>query len=206
MKKGVFIAFEGLDGSGKTTQFNAIIDRLAAKKITCKAEKEPSNCNPVGLLLRDIVKKTHELSLSPLSIAKLFAIDRYEHVVNNMKPHIGTGKHVLIDRYIFSSFAYQGQAFYFDEIYSLNREAIELLMPDLTVFIDTAPEICMERITRTRAGTELFDSNGDFIRNKFFDVFEKMKDITKVIVVDGSQPVDRVTNDIWKAVEPLFFV
>jgi len=203
MKKGVFIAFEGLDGSGKTTQFNAIINRLAAKKINCIAEKQPSNCNPIGLLLRDIVKNAHDVSLSPLSLAKLFSIDRYEHVVNNIKPHIDAGRHVLIDRYVFSSFAYQGQAFTFDEIYSFNRDAIELLMPDLTIFIDTTPEECTHRIASNRASQELFDDNGIVIRNNFYNAFEKMK-TSPTAIINGNQPTDAVTDEIWKAVEPLF--
>jgi len=206
-EKGRFIAFEGLDGSGKTTQFNAISGKLAAIQIKCKEEKEPSNRNPVGLMLRDIVKTTHGFSLSPLSLAKLFAIDRYEHVKNDIRPYIDMGEHVLIDRYVFSSFAYQGLAFSFEEIYALNRDAIELLMPDLTVFIDTTPEECLHRINNNRDGKELFDSKGAAVREKFFsafDAFDKMKNRARVLVVDGNQPADVVTEEIWRAVE-LFF-
>jgi len=204
MKKGIFIAFEGLDGSGKTTQFNAISTRLANMNIKCKEEKEPSAGNPIGLMLRDIVKSPHGPSLSPLSLAKLFSVDRYEHVINDIKPHIDAGIHVLVDRFVFSSFAYQGLTCSFDEIYFWNQHAIELLMPDITVFIDTDPEVCMQRIVCNRAGMELFDSNGIVIRQNFYSAFEKMQDIAEVVIVDGNQPCDVVTESIWNRIETLF--
>jgi dTMP kinase len=204
MEKGIFIAFEGLDGSGKTTQFNAIRDKLAKRKIKCKEEKEPSDRNSIGLLVRGVVKKARGYSVDPLSLAMLFAVDRYEHVINDIKPHIDKGGHVLIDRYIFSSFAYQGLTCSYDEIYFYNKQVIGILMPDLTVFIDTDPKTSLSRINRTRVGKEIFDAEGMFVRKNFLNAIDKMKDITNILVVDGNQPDDVITDEIWKAVEPLF--
>lgn len=204
MKKGVFIAFEGLDGSGKTTQFNAIRDKLAQRKIKCKEEKEPSDRNAVGLLVRGVVKKARGYSVDPLSLAMLFAVDRYEHVINDIKPHIDKGGHVLIDRYIFSGFAYQGLTCPYDEIYFYNKRVIEMMMPDLTVFIDTEPKTSLGRINRTRVGKEIFDTVGVSVRKNFFEAMEKMKGKANILVVDGNQPNDVITDEIWKAVEPLF--
>jgi len=203
MKKGAFIAFEGLDGSGKTTQFNAISGRLAQLKIKIKEEKEPSERNLIGLMIRGLVKGAWGPPLSPVSLAKLFSIDRYEHVANDIKPYVDSGGHVLMDRFILSSFAYQGLTCSFDEIYYYNRDAIELLMPDLTVFIDTSPEICMNRINENRVGKELFDEKGVAVREKFLEAISKLKDTANVLVIDGNQPQEAVTNEIWKAVEPL---
>ena len=204
MKKGIFLAFEGLDGSGKTTQFNAIKDKLTKRKIKCKEEKEPSDRNLVGLMIRGIIKGARGLSVSPASLAKLFSVDRYEHVVTDIKPHIDKGGHVLIDRFIFSSFAYQGLTCSFDEIYFYNRDVIELLMPDLTVFIDTDPKVCLKRINSNRVGKELFDNKGFAVREKFLDTFARMKDSSPILIVDGNQPSDVVTDEIWKAIEPMF--
>ena len=203
MKKGAFIAFEGLDGSGKTTQFNAIRDKLVKRKIKCKEEKEPSDRNLIGLMIRGIIKEARGLTVSPVSLAKLFSVDRYEHVVNDIKPYIDKGGHVLIDRFIFSSFAYQGLTCPFDEIYYYNRDVIKLLMPDLTVFIDTDPKTCLRRINNTRVGKELFDLKGVAVREKFFEAMDKLKDSAKVLVIDGNQPAEVITDEIWKAVEPL---
>ena len=204
MKKGIFIAFEGLDGSGKTTQFNAIRDKLTKRKIKCKEEKEPSDRNLVGLMIRGIIKGARGLTVSPASLAKLFSVDRYEHVVTDIKPHIDKGGHVLIDRFIFSSFAYQGLECSYDEILFYNKDVIELLMPDLTVFIDTDPKICLKRINNTRVGKELFDNNGIEVRENFLNTFKKMENTANIKIVNGNQPPDVVTDEIWKAVEPLF--
>ncbi|MCL2405802.1 MAG: dTMP kinase [Defluviitaleaceae bacterium] len=202
MKKGAFIAFEGLDGSGKTTQFNAIMDKLSKLNITCKEEREPSDHNPIGLMIRDIVKGTHGIAVSPISLAKLFSVDRYEHVVNDIKPFIDNGGHVLIDRYIVSSFAYQGLSCSFDEIYFYNKDVIKLLMPDLTIFIDTAPAICLDRINKTRIEKELFDDKGIALQQKYYEAIDKLKHDANILTIDGNQPLDLITNEIWKAIEP----
>jgi len=202
MKKGAFIAFEGLDGSGKTTQFNALKDKLTKLKINCKEEKEPSDRNLVGLMIRGLVKGAWGPAISPVSLAKLFSVDRYEHVANDIKPYIDNGGHVIIDRFILSSFAYQGLTCSFDEIYYYNRDVIKLLMPDITFFIDTAPEICMSRIDNARVGKELFDEKGVAVREKFFEAMDKLKDTANVLVIDGNKPPEVITDEIWKAVEP----
>ena len=204
MKKGIFIAFEGLDGSGKTTQFNAIRDKLTKRKIKCKEEKEPSDRNLIGLMIRGIIKGARGLTVSPASLAKLFSVDRYEHVITDIKPHIDKGGHVLIDRFIFSSFAYQGLECSYDEILFYNKDVIELLMPDLTVFIDTDPKVCLKRINSNRVGKELFDNKGSAVRENFLSTFKKMESTANILVVDGNKPADVVTDEIWKAVEPLF--
>ena len=204
MKKGIFIAFEGLDGSGKTTQFNAIRGKLAEHQIKCKEEKEPSDRNLVGLLLQGIVKKLQGLSVSPVSLAKLFSVDRYEHILHDIKPYIDSGGNVIMDRFIFSSFAYQGLDLSYDEIYFYNRESIQLLMPDVTIFIDTPPEICIERIIAARVGKELFDDKLKAVRENYLEAFKRMRDTANVIIVNGNQPPEAVTEEIWRAVSPLF--
>jgi len=203
MKKGIFVAFEGLDGSGKTTQFNAIKAKLSQMGVNCMGEKQPSDSTLIGLIIRGILKKLDGLSVSPVSLAKLYSVDRYEHIVNVVKPHIDKGSHVLMDRYIFSSFAFQGLTSSFDDIYLYNQDAINLLMPDITVFIDTSPEICLERINTNRVGNELFDFEGIAIRERFFDAFERMKD-SNILIVDGNRPADDVTNEILGKLKPLF--
>jgi len=201
MKKGVFIAFEGLDGSGKSTQVDAIKDRLINKHIKFKIEKEPSDRNPIGLVVRDIIKGL--TSVSPVTLAKLFSADRYEHVLHDIKPYIDGGGHVIMDRFIFSSFAYQGLDCSYDEIYLYNRDAIQLLMPDLTIFIDTPPEVCIERIDSTRNGKELFDDKLAAVYENYMNAFEKMKSEANILIVNGNQPPDAITEEIWNALEVL---
>jgi len=204
MDKGVFIAFEGLDGSGKTTQMNALRDKLLKRKIKCRDEREPSD-GIIGLIARGAIKK--KISISAHAMALLFAADRYEHVINDIKPYIDKGVHVLTDRFLFSNFAYQGLTSSFEDLYNYNKETIELLMPDLTIFVDVDPRVSLNRIGVSRVGKELYDRKGEGVRSNFLVAFEKMKEIqgtNNILVVNGNQPEEVVTDEIWKAVEPLF--
>ena len=201
MQKGVFIAFEGLDGSGKTTQMAILRDKLLKRKIKCREEREPSD-GIIGLIARGAIKK--KISLSPHALALLFAADRYEHVDKDIKPFIERGAHVLTDRFLFSNFAYQGLSCTFEELYSYNQRVIELLLPDLTIFIDASPKKSLSRIAKTRIGTELYDQKGEAVRNNFYNAIEKMKDLAKVQIFNGNLPEEVVSDEIWKFVEPLF--
>ena len=198
---GIFVAFEGLDGSGKTTQLNALRDKLLKRKIKCREEREPSD-GIIGLITRGAIKK--KISISTQAMALLFAADRYEHIINDIKPYIDKGTHVLTDRFLFSNFAYQGLSCSFDDLYHYNKKTIELLMPDLTIFIDSDPKTSLNRIGVTRIGKELYDKEGVRVRENFLEAFERMKDTSKILIINGNQPQEIVTDEIWKAVEPLF--
>lgn len=199
--RGVFIAFEGLDGSGKTTQFNALRDRLLQQGIKCREEREPSD-GLLGQLARSVVQM--KVTLSPYSLALLFAADRYEHVSQDILPRINKGEHVLTDRFLLSNLAYQGVLLPYDDLYCYNRSAIELLLPDITFFIDTAPEVCLQRIDSSRTGRELFDLQGQSIRERFLASIEKLGKQSSIIIIDGNQPKDSIGEEIWRHVKPLF--
>lgn len=200
-KKGVFIAFEGLDGSGKTTQLNLLHNRLLARKIKCQQEREPSD-GLLGLIARGAIKK--KISLSAQTMALLFAADRYEHVLNDIKPYLDKGVHVLTDRYILSSFAYQGMTSSFDELYTYNKHAIELLMPDLTIYIDADPKRCLRRMGISRIGKELYDREGIAVKENFYTAMEKLRDMSTFFIVNGDQDPAIVSDEIWKTVEGMF--
>lgn len=200
-QKGVFIAFEGLDGSGKTTQLNAIRDKLLKRKIKCREEREPSD-GILGLIARGAIKK--KINISSHAMALLFAADRYEHVLNDIKPYIDKGVHVITDRFVFSNFAYQGLTSSFDELYQYNKRAIDLLMPNLTVFVDTDPKSSLSRIGVSRIGKELYDREGIAVRENFIKAFDRMKNNANILIVNGNHPEEVVTDEIWKAVEPFF--
>ncbi len=201
MNKGVFIAFEGLDGSGKTTQLKVLKDKLLERKIKCRDEREPSD-GVLGLIARDAIKK--KISLSPQAMALLFAADRYEHVLNDIKPCIDKGVHVLTDRFLFSNFAYQGLTSSYEDLYLYNKNTIELLMPDLTIFIDTEPGVSLNRIELNRTEKELFDNEGAAVRANFLGIIDKMRDKTKTMIFDGNRPQEAIADEIWRAVAPMF--
>ena len=222
-RKGIFIAFEGLDGSGKTTQLKALRDyMLEGKNTKCREEREPSD-GLLGLMARGAIKK--KISFAPQTMALLFAADRYEHIINDIKPYLEQGIHVLTDRFVFSNFAYQGAVCDFDTIYRYNKASMDLLMPDLTIFIDTGYEKSIERIGETRIGKELYDSDGSVISKNFHKAIgwlaekgiveivnapqpigENVRNqASKVLIIEGNQPEIVISHEIIKNVEPLLW-
>lgn len=173
----MFIVFEGLDGSGTSTQLSLIQGWL-----DCVVTSEPSSTS-IGKLIRENLKET---SFSPDTMALLFAADRREHV-KEIKEQLDKGKIVVCDRYICSSIAYQVALGVNEEfITSLNRDFIP---PDLTIFFDASPELCFER-RKSRAEKEIFDDI-DFQKKVYIEYLKlPMKRI------DASLSVEEVTEQI----------
>jgi dTMP kinase len=202
MKKGSFIVLEGLDGSGKTTQLAALHTYITKQKnARCRREFEPSD-NLLGAMARSAIKK--KMQFEPQTLALLFAADRYEHITHDIKPYLEQGIHVLCDRYVFSNFAYQGIALDFDTIYEINKAAMQLLMPDIVIFVDTEPAETLERIGKSRVGNELFDKQGREVRENFYKAFEFLKEkglLKNLLVVKGGQGEQAITGEIIKFIE-----
>ena len=157
-----FIVFEGLDGSGTTTQSRLLSERLNAV-FTC----EPSD-NPVGSFIRQILRKEH--SVLPQTLAGLFTADRHEHLFgqNGIDQQIKSGKTVICDRYLFSSLAYQSLDCDFNEIYRLNKD---FPLPEIVFFIDTPIEECLKRISGRDAAPELFERAE--LQRRIYDNYQK---------------------------------
>ncbi len=130
----LFIAIEGLDGSGSTTQV-----RLLAEALEAHATREPSDL-PVGRFIREMLA-TSEVGDGILPY--LFAADRKDHLEREIEPRLAAGQAVVTDRYYHSSLAYQSLAAPLEFVLSLNAS---FRVPDLTIFLDLSPEACLERI------------------------------------------------------------
>ncbi len=206
MKRGRFIVFEGIDGSGKTTQLSMFLDCLKRQGLSCYETKEPTD-GPIGSLVNQILKK--RLTVDERATATLFAGDRLDHLLN---PHNGLcakveqGIHVVSDRYYLSSYAYNGSKVPLDWVIELNQQAAAILKPDAHIFVDVSPEVAVGRIAANRYETELYESieNLTAVRNQFLSIFDRMKDQENVIIVDGNRPVAEVAAEIWQKVAPLF--
>ena len=177
-KRGAFVAFEGIDGSGKGTQISLLKKRLEAEGYPIYKTREP-NDSPFGDLIHQVmigrVKTTNDV------IAALFAADRLDHIqndTNGLLMFLNRGVNVISDRYYFSSYAYQSVDLPMDWIISANSLAADLLRPDATLFIDVDPEVTMARIEKNRMTKELFEDTERLIetRKRYFEAFEKMKD------------------------------
>lgn len=205
MKKGIFIAFEGIDGSGKSTQIQLLMKKIEEKSIRCYQTCEPSS-GPIGSLTRQIL--TGRIKTDNRVIAAMFAADRLDHLLNpidGIVSKIEEGIHVISDRYYFSSYAYHSVDVPMDWVIKTNEESAKVLRPDLTVFIDISAKEAMDRITKNRFHTELFEKESRLskVRENYLKAFELMKVEEKVLIVDGTKTPQEIGNIIWQAVEPM---
>jgi len=204
--KGTFIAFEGIDGCGKTTQLALLAERVKETGRRCYTTAEPSE-GPVGNMIRQILKG--RIKADKKVIAALFAADRLDHLTNEVDgilKKLDDGITVLTDRYNFSSYAYQGVDAPLDWVIGLNKESRKLLKPTATIFIDVDPDVALERISRNRFHTELFEKKSMLIkvRELFMEAFELLKEEETVIIIDGNQSPEKIAEDIWEKVQEYF--
>ena len=192
--KSRFIAFEGGDASGKTTQAERV-----ATKINAVFTREPGG-TPVGESLRSILLNP----ISPLALrteALLMAASRAQLVQEVINPTLTKGQHVVTDRYISSSLAYQGYAsgLPIDEVLSLSLFATEELIPDLTVLIDLPVEESMKR--RGKNPDRFEQENIEFherVRNGYLEMARTNSD--KWIVINGTKSQENVAKDVDQAI------
>lgn len=206
MKKNLFIAFEGIDGSGKSTQLKLLAERLQSEGHKVYSTFEPTD-SPIGKMIRDIF--SHKMEADHLVIAGLFVADRLHHLLNNtdgILKKLEEGYTVITDRYYFSSYAYHGTHMDMDWVIEANSQSADLLRPDLNVYIDISPEISMNRITKGRSSLELYETieNQKNVRDRYLEAFDKLKEVEKIKVIDGNRAENVISEEIWKAVSSLF--
>lgn len=176
--QGLFITFEGCDGSGKTTQLRHVAVALREQGYEVVETREPG-----GTKLAEQVRKLvldAELPLNNNTQALLFAAARSEHVEKVLKPAVEAGKIVLCDRYIDSTLVYQGYAteaseVYLERLYELNDFATEGFMPQLTIFLEGKPEELLAR-RQGRGITDRFEEKGLAFQNKLYAGFKALAD------------------------------
>ena len=202
MKKNLFIAFEGIDGSGKSTQVKLLTDSLkkAGHKIysTC----EPTD-SPIGSIIRNIFN--HKIEADHRVIAGLFVADRLDHLLNKANgilKKLEDGYTVITDRYYFSSYAYHGVHMPLDWVIEANSLSADLLRPDLNIYIDILPDISMKRITNGRSSTELYETKENLknVRDKYLEAFEQLKFKENIFITDGNRSAELIASDIWNEV------
>ncbi|MFE9771451.1 dTMP kinase [Streptomyces sp. NPDC005931] len=193
---GFFIALEGGDGAGKSTQADALAEWIRSKGHEVVLTREPG-ATPVGKRLRSILLDVSSAGLSHRAEALLYAADRAEHVDTVVRPALERGAVVISDRYIDSSVAYQGAGRDLSptEIARINRWATDGLVPHLTVLLDVAPEAARERFTE--APDRLESEPAEFharVRAGFLTL--AAADPGRYLVVDAGQEPEAVTTVI----------
>ncbi|CAM5531133.1 dTMP kinase [Streptomyces afghaniensis] len=193
---GFFIALEGGDGAGKSTQAEALAEWIRGKGHEVVLTREPG-ATPVGKRLRSILLDVSSEGLSHRAEALLYAADRAEHIDTVVRPALERGAVVISDRYIDSSVAYQGAGRDLSptEIARINRWATNGLVPHLTVLLDVAPETARERFTE--APDRLESEPAEFharVRAGFLTL--AAADAGRYLVVDAGQEPEAVTTVI----------
>lgn len=203
LKKNLFIAFEGLDGSGKSTQVKRLSEKLekAGHNVYCTSEPTDS---AIGSIIKNIFK--HHMEADHRVIAGLFIADRLNHLLNKTNgilKKMEEGFTVITDRYYFSSYAYQGTHMPMDWVIEANSLSAELLRPDLNIYIDISPDASISRISNGRNSIELYETKANLgiVREKYFEAFEKLKAEETILTVDGNQPEEQIADEIWKEVQ-----
>lgn len=203
---GNFIAFEGLDGSGKSTQIQMLAERLMKEGISYYTTMEPTD-SPIGSLIHQIM--IGRVKTDNKVIAALFVADRLDHLLNDVNGIVAKtleGTTVITDRYYFSSYAYHSVDMPMEWVINANEQSSAILKPTVNIFIDVSPDVAVERIAKNRFHQELFEKKSRLVkvREKYLEAFEKLKDTENVVVIDGNNSVDKIADDVWSAVKKYF--
>lgn len=204
--RGAFIAFEGIDGSGKSTQSALLIQKLRQEGIPCYATMEPTDA-PIGSLIRQVM--TGRVKTDNKAVAALFAADRLDHLLNEVDgivSKIESGVTVVTDRYYFSSYAYNSVHMPMEWVIKANEQSSAILRPSVTVYIDIDPDTALDRIAKNRFRQELFEKKSMLVkvRDNYMKAFKLLEKEEKVFIVDGNRPQEEIAEAVWNAVKEYF--
>ena len=193
---GLFVTFEGIDRSGKTTQARMLVDALGNEAL---AVREPGGTE-VGERLRELLKDP-AASIAAETEALLFAAARAELVAQVIRPALDDGKVVVSDRFLDSSLAYQGIArgLGVEDVEHINRFATGGLLPDLTILLSIRPQ----RAAARAGQLDRFEDEGDSLQNAVFDAYRSLAnaDPERWRVVDADRPSSEVHAEVLHVVQ-----
>jgi dTMP kinase len=188
-KKGWLIVFEGLDGSGLSTQSAFLAEHFRERNETVMLTKEPT-ASPIGRLIRSVLQRDHEFSLFTLQL--LFAADRAEHLEKEIEPALQANEIVISDRYILSSLAFGSVD---NDVEFLKQINARFRTPDLTIIIDTPPRVCLDRIVKNRDNIELFEEEERL--EKVREQYLALKDyFDNTVIVAGDRTKEAIATEI----------
>lgn len=197
---GRLIAFEGLDGSGQSTQASLLQEFFAEKGIEASITKEPTDTSAVAERIRSILDK--EEASDPLELQRLFAQDRKEHLHSLIIPTLKKGEWVITDRYALTSFAFSEAGGL--DLKEVERWHEELLVPDATFFLKVSPQTAELRLRLRQRKRTLFEVTERMEKNAEGFIKVIRDGYENVLVVDGEQSVEKVAEDVRSMVSEHF--
>lgn len=203
MKKNKFIAIEGIDGSGKSTQAKNIAKRLEAEGHKVYLTFEPTDMR-IGKMIRTILGGKEKADEKV--IAALFVADRLDHILhetNGILKKLADGYTVITDRYYFSSYAYHGAHMDMDWVIQSNKMAADILKPDVNIFVDVSPEVAMKRINANRETIEIYETldNLKAVQAQYHEAFKKLNESEHIVAVNGDETPEKVSEALWKVLQ-----
>jgi len=202
MKKGLFITFEGPDGSGKTTVSSYVVKQLTALGYEVVHTREPGGVD-IAEQIRHVILDPQNVKMDVKTEVLLYAASRRQHLIEKILPALDEGKIVLCDRFVDSSLAYQGvgRGVGFDEVYTVNRFAIDDHLPDLTVYLDLGAQEGLDRIAQRKFLDRLDQEKVSFhelVVEGYKEVLKRFKD--RIVVVNANQAIETVQKEAFEAV------
>ncbi|HOP56925.1 MAG TPA: dTMP kinase [Bacillota bacterium] len=196
--KGLFITFEGTEGSGKTSVIRKVGEYFDKLGYPVFVTREPGGSR-ISELIRNIILNKEHTEMDPRTEALLFAASRRQHLVERILPALEAHKIVLCDRFVDSSLIYQGVArnLGIDEVMSINQFAIENHFPDRTIYIDVRPEVGLSRVfgTPNREVNRLDLEQVAFHKKIYEGYHELMKKYPdRIRSINGEADIDTVTK------------
>lgn len=199
-----FVVFEGLDGTGTTTQLKELEKRFRKDNRPVHFTAEPTD-RETGRIVRSVLSGT--VSVEPETLARLFAADRGEHLYaeNGILNNLESGKAVFTDRYLFSSLAYQSLSCDSRLVKTLNDP---FPLPELLFFFEIDPEQAMKRVHTRGNRKEIFE-NTDFqakVHNKYREILEYYDTAEPgmtIIRIQAAEPIETITENLWSLVQDL---
>jgi dTMP kinase len=194
----VFVTFEGLDGSGKTTQAELLRERLEAEGEDVVLTREPGGTE-LGERIRDLV--LHGGHVAPWAEALLYAASRAQHVEEVIRPALARGASVVCDRYLDSSVAYQGvgRGLGLDRVLQLNLDAVGGLLPDRTFLLALDPAQVTARLAEQQP--DRLEREGDEFHTRVADGYRQLASRfpDRIVVLDGARPADELAGEVHDA-------
>lgn len=205
MKKGLFLAIEGPDGSGKTTTIKILKEYLEEKGYTVVLTREPGG-TLIGEKIREILLDSSNENLSDRAEALLYAAARAQHIEEKIKPNLKKGFIVITDRFYFSSLAYQGygRGLGAEKVMDLSIFAINGLHPDKTLFFDITPETALAR-KFDQGEANRMEEQGESFHKKTYNGYKKAISLynSNVITINANGSKERTAKNCIKAVNKI---
>jgi len=208
--KGAFITFEGIEGSGKSTQMALAAELLSSRGMEPVATREPGGTR-IGERIRSVLLDASHEGMTPITELMLYAAARHQHVAEVIQPALGSGRPVLCDRYADATTAYQGAARRIDPalIRAIHEVATEGLWPELTLLFDLPADVGLKRARSRNAASEEGRTHDRFerealdfherVRAGYLDIARREPD--RFVIIDADRDVGEIQKDVAKAIE-----